>query len=113
MVTGNIVYWFEKQGRPKESRALFEQVALADDFPEFLTLPEEVLTTTMIHHQHNFPVVDEHGRLKPAFLAVTNTDDTVTPASVLQLDVPIALVDSSPSTPELWVELLMERLNRT
>ena len=41
---------------------------------EFLSLPEEVLTTTMIHHQHNFPVVDEHGRLKPAFLAVTNTD---------------------------------------
>jgi glycyl-tRNA synthetase beta chain len=41
---------------------------------EFLSLPEEVLTTTMIHHQHNFPVVDEHGRLKAAFLAVTNTD---------------------------------------
>lgn len=42
--------------------------------PEFLALPEEILTTTMIHHQHNFPVVDDHGRLKPAFLAVTNTD---------------------------------------
>jgi glycyl-tRNA synthetase beta chain len=41
---------------------------------EFLTLPEEILTTTMIHHQHNFPVVDEHGSLKAAFLAVTNTD---------------------------------------
>jgi glycyl-tRNA synthetase beta chain len=41
---------------------------------EFLALPEEVLTTTMIHHQHNFPVVDEHGQLKAAFLAVTNTD---------------------------------------
>ena len=41
---------------------------------EFLTLPEEVLTTTMIHHQHNFPVVDETGHLKPAFLVVTNTD---------------------------------------
>ena len=41
---------------------------------EFLTLPDEVLTTTMIHHQHNFPVVDEMGRLKPAFLVVTNTD---------------------------------------
>ena len=41
---------------------------------EFLALPEEILTTTMIHHQHNFPVVDEQGRLKPAFLAVTNTD---------------------------------------
>jgi malate synthase len=31
--------WFESQGRPRESRMLFEQVALADDFPEFLTLP--------------------------------------------------------------------------
>ena len=41
---------------------------------EFLLLPEEVLTTTMIHHQHNFPVVDDTGRLKAAFLAVTNTD---------------------------------------
>ena len=40
---------------------------------EFLELPEEVLTTTMIHHQHYFPVVDEVGKLKPAFLAVTNT----------------------------------------
>jgi glycyl-tRNA synthetase beta chain len=48
---------------------------IAGTFPsEFLTLPEEVLATTMIHHQHNFPVVDEHGHLKPAFLAVTNTD---------------------------------------
>src|ERR1044071_2207635 len=26
----------------------------------------------MIHHQHYFPVVDEEGKLKPAFLAVTN-----------------------------------------
>jgi glycyl-tRNA synthetase beta chain len=42
--------------------------------PEFLALPEEILTTTMIHHQHNFPVVDDQGRLKAAFLAVTNTD---------------------------------------
>jgi glycyl-tRNA synthetase beta chain len=47
---------------------------VAGHFPaEFLQLPEEVLTTTMIHHQHYFPVVDEEGRLKPAFLAVTNT----------------------------------------
>jgi glycyl-tRNA synthetase beta chain len=47
---------------------------VAGHFPvEFLQLPEEVLTTTMIHHQHYFPVVDEAGRLKPAFLAVTNT----------------------------------------
>jgi len=46
---------------------------VAGHFPvEFLQLPEEVLTTTMIHHQHYFPVVDEEGKLKPAFLAVTN-----------------------------------------
>ncbi|MGE0392210.1 MAG: glycine--tRNA ligase subunit beta [Vicinamibacterales bacterium] len=42
--------------------------------PEFLKLPEEVLTTTMIHHQHYFPVVDDAGALKPAFLAVTNIE---------------------------------------
>jgi glycyl-tRNA synthetase beta chain len=40
--------------------------------PEFLELPEEVLTTTMIHHQHWFPVSDEAGTLRSAFLAVTN-----------------------------------------
>jgi len=46
---------------------------IAGHFPvEFLQLPEEVLTTTMIHHQHYFPVVDDEGRLKPAFLAVIN-----------------------------------------
>ena len=43
-------------------------------FPvEFLSLPDEVLATTMIHHQHYFPVVDGQKRLKAHFLAVTNT----------------------------------------
>jgi glycyl-tRNA synthetase beta chain len=42
--------------------------------PEFLELPEEVLTTTMVHYQHYFPVVNRSGRLMPAFLAVINTD---------------------------------------
>ena len=31
--------WFEREGRPKESREIFEQVALADELVEFLTLP--------------------------------------------------------------------------
>jgi malate synthase len=31
--------WFEKHGRADQSRALFEQVALAEDYPVFLTLP--------------------------------------------------------------------------
>ncbi|MBI2834951.1 MAG: glycine--tRNA ligase subunit beta [Acidobacteria bacterium] len=43
-------------------------------FPvDFLDLPAEVLTTTMIHHQHFFPIESESGRLLPAFLAVVNT----------------------------------------
>jgi glycyl-tRNA synthetase beta chain len=41
---------------------------------EFLALPEEVLTTTMIHHQRFFPLVNDHGRLQPAFLAVLNME---------------------------------------
>ena len=41
---------------------------------EFLSLPEEVLTTTMIHHQHFFPVVVDQGELMPAFLAVINME---------------------------------------
>jgi malate synthase len=31
--------WFETQGRPRESRELFEQVALGEELVEFLTLP--------------------------------------------------------------------------
>ena len=31
--------WFEREGRPEQSRELFERVALADEFVEFLTLP--------------------------------------------------------------------------
>jgi glycyl-tRNA synthetase beta chain len=42
--------------------------------PEFLDLPDEVLTTTLIHHQHYFPVESEDGKLKNAFLAVINTE---------------------------------------
>ena len=43
-------------------------------FPdEFLALPDEVLSTTMVHHQHYFPVVDAEGGLAARFLAVTNT----------------------------------------
>jgi glycyl-tRNA synthetase beta chain len=41
---------------------------------EFLELPDEVLTTTLIHHQHYFPVETEAGKLKNAFLAVINTE---------------------------------------
>ncbi len=42
--------------------------------PDFLELPEEVLATTLVHHQHFFPVEGADGRLKNAFLAVINTE---------------------------------------
>jgi glycyl-tRNA synthetase beta chain len=38
-----------------------------------LELPHEVLATTLVHHQHYFPIVNEAGALKEAFLAVVNT----------------------------------------
>ena len=68
-------------GRVSAHAALLQEVPDLVEYPavvaghfsvEFLQLPEEVLTTTMIHHQHFFPVVDDEGRLKPAFLAVVN-----------------------------------------
>ncbi len=44
-------------------------------FPdEFLRLPAEVLTTTMIHHQHFFPLVSAQDVLLPVFLAVLNME---------------------------------------
>ncbi len=66
----------------RQAEALLDEVPDLVEFPavvggafsaEFLTLPEEVLTTTLIHHQHFFPVQGVNGALMPAFLAVTNT----------------------------------------
>ena len=62
--------------------ALLDEVPDLVEFPsvvtgtfpsEFLALPEEVLRTTMIHHQHYFPVETRRTQLMPHFLAVTNT----------------------------------------
>jgi len=66
----------------KEHAALIEEVADLVEYPgvvagfydrAFLALPHEVLTTTLVHHQHYFPVVTGAGELKEAFLAVVNT----------------------------------------
>ena len=66
----------------KEHAALISEVADLVEFPgvvagffdkSFLELPQEVLTTTLVHHQHWFPVVTAEGDLKEAFLAVVNT----------------------------------------
>lgn len=64
-----------------QAEALLEEVPDLVEYPavvagafgaEFLALPQEVLITTLIHHQHFFPVADASGALMPAFLAVTN-----------------------------------------
>jgi glycyl-tRNA synthetase beta chain len=66
----------------RDHAALIDEVADLVEYPgvvagfyprEFLELPHEVLTTTLVHHQHYFPVVTEGGELKEAFLAVVNT----------------------------------------
>lgn len=70
-------------GRVASQQALLHEVADLIEYPsvvagvfppEFLALPDEVLSTTMIHHQHYFPVVDDQQKLLPAFLAVTNIE---------------------------------------
>jgi glycyl-tRNA synthetase beta chain len=40
--------------------------------PAYLALPDDVLTTVMIHHQRFVPVRDVDGRLLPRFVAVAN-----------------------------------------
>ena len=65
----------------KEHQALIDEVADLVEYPAvvagffnpaFLALPEEVLSTTLVHHQHYFPVLSERGELREAFLAVVN-----------------------------------------
>lgn len=69
------------KGQP-QAEALIDEVPDLVEYPsvvagafgaDFLQLPEEVLITTLIHHQHYFPVLGGNGKLLPAFLAVTNT----------------------------------------
>jgi glycyl-tRNA synthetase beta chain len=66
----------------KDQKRLLDEVADLVEFPgvvagffdrAFLALPEEVLATTLVHHQHYFPVLSDRGELKEAFLAVVNT----------------------------------------
>jgi glycyl-tRNA synthetase beta chain len=42
--------------------------------PEFLTLPSEVLSTVMRHHQNYFSVMEADGQLAPEFVAVMNIE---------------------------------------
>jgi glycyl-tRNA synthetase beta chain len=67
--------------RWREDEALVDSVTHLTEWPDvllgnfeaaYLTLPEEVLVTVMRDHQKYFAVEDEHGKLAPHFLTVTN-----------------------------------------
>ncbi|HXO65514.1 MAG TPA: glycine--tRNA ligase subunit beta [Steroidobacteraceae bacterium] len=70
-------------GEPLLSDALLDEVtaltewpvALVGDFePRFLSLPREVLVSTLVMHQRCVPLEDPAGELLPAFVAVSNIE---------------------------------------
>ena len=71
------------QGRALISEALLEEVTALVEWPvaltgrfeeRFLSLPREVLISTLEDHQRCFPVEDTQGGLLPAFIAVSNIE---------------------------------------
>ncbi len=46
-------------------------------------------------------------------LALTGVADTVSPAAVLSLGIPVGRIGSTYATPAAWADLLMERLERS
>jgi hypothetical protein len=45
-------------------------------------------------------------------IALTGIADTITPAAVLGLDIPVGRIGCNPATPALWADVLMERLEQ-
>jgi len=45
-------------------------------------------------------------------LALTGVADTVSPAAVLELGIPVGRLGAQHATPATWADLLVERLNR-
>jgi glycyl-tRNA synthetase beta chain len=69
-------------GEVLENEDLLDEVTFLVEYPsvvlgnfdrEYLDLPKEVLTTSMIKHQKYFPVTDREGKLLPHFITVNNT----------------------------------------
>ncbi len=69
-------------GRIFYTEDLLETVTYLVEYPtavrgsydrDYLKLPKEVLTTSMIAHQKYFPVVDDKGNLLPYFITINNT----------------------------------------
>lgn len=69
-------------GTPMQNDELLETVTFLVEYPtaiigsfdeEYLKLPQEVLTTSMMSHQKYFPVMNEAGKLLPHFITINNT----------------------------------------
>jgi glycyl-tRNA synthetase beta chain len=69
-------------GSVLQDEELLEQVAFLVEYPsavcgtfspDFLAVPKEVLITSMRSHQRYFSLVDNEGRLLPAFITINNT----------------------------------------
>jgi glycyl-tRNA synthetase beta chain len=69
--------------RVRKNPRLLKTLAYLTEFPtpllgafdsSYLSLPEEVLETVMLHHQRYFAVEEDSGKLAPAFVAVSNLD---------------------------------------
>ena len=79
-------------GRPLMTDALLDEVTALVEWPvplagrfeeRFLSLPREVLISTLEDHQRYFPVEDGDGRLLPCFIAVANIESR-DPAKVIE-----------------------------
>lgn len=74
-------------GEPMESEALLDEITYLVEYPtafygsfdpDYLEVPTEVLTTSMIEHQRYFPLFDQEGKLLPGFIGVSNgTTDNI------------------------------------
>jgi glycyl-tRNA synthetase beta chain len=71
------------QGHARITEALLQEVTALVEWPvaltgrfeeRFLSLPREVLISTLEDHQRYFPVEDAQGRLLPAFIAISNIE---------------------------------------
>ena len=72
----------EVAGTILENEDLLEEVTFLVEYPsvvrgnfekEYLALPKEVLTTSMMSHQKYFPITNEKGELLPYFITINNT----------------------------------------
>ncbi|MDR1159086.1 MAG: glycine--tRNA ligase subunit beta [Syntrophomonadaceae bacterium] len=72
------------KGKPVENEELLEEVNFLVEYPtvftgsfstDYLQVPPEVLTTSMIEHQRYFPVLNDKGGLMPYFIGVRNGNE--------------------------------------